>query len=349
MANITLDDLLRARVAAKDCATCAVSLHSLSLTFRGGPYWDGSLTPATADPMFVATHVERSVKAVETELTRIQNFWEVWSERIGRVRDYIMRFASGPVGEAGWACKDTVHDSALGWVEALWEQVALDVDEIDRCLQVPPSVGNPSNERVFEPLFAAIDRVPIYEMLPPYEKLSQTELRIRPGLPWFPEGNRIACSLNLTLSRVWTVIEIESALAKRSLEQEQATAAKAALAEHEHKQPKGSRKPADGGNLDRIIAALTKHHRYSNGICENYDPIGARALAEQAGLGRKNAGRVTEFFQASLWQRHKTYVQACNRRDPKVAFWLTTLNRETPDWNTYGGEPPGESSENGEG
>lgn len=66
-----------------------------------------------------------------------------------------------------------------------------------------------------------------------------------------------------------------------------------------------------GDAEDQLIAALTKHHKYSNGFIENYTPIGGNQLA-------RLAGNVSNASVTALWKKHfnskdgiKAYKRAC--------------------------------------
>ncbi len=73
----------------------------------------------------------------------------------------------------------------------------------------------------------------------------------------------------------------------------------------------------------KIVAALTAHHQYDNGVCDNQNPIGARELARAADV---SGGAVSGFFKAQFGG-HRLYVTAC-RDSGKFGQSMRMLNDE---------------------
>jgi hypothetical protein len=97
------------------------------------------------------------------------------------------------------------------------------------------------------------------------------------------------------------------------------------------------RSTAPGEARDKLIAALTKHHRYNDGSCLNQEPVANNELARQVGVA---AGSASAFFKKTFggWSKYRA---AC-RDAATLAFYLKVLRGEfTPD-KTFGRKPPGE-------
>jgi hypothetical protein len=93
----------------------------------------------------------------------------------------------------------------------------------------------------------------------------------------------------------------------------------------------------------KLIAALSEHHRYSDGSCLNQVPIGNNELAEQAHVSPSTASA----FFGRHFQGYAKYRAIC--RDPgKLADSLKVLNGEFSPHHLYGRRPPGEGDREGE-
>ena len=90
----------------------------------------------------------------------------------------------------------------------------------------------------------------------------------------------------------------------------------------------------------KIVAALTKHHKYADGGCQNFDPIGVREL-EKYGVGRDAA---TRFFKKHFGS-HAKYKIACGRDHARIGAWLKLLNEDYSTHPLFSSDPP-ESSVN---
>jgi hypothetical protein len=111
------------------------------------------------------------------------------------------------------------------------------------------------------------------------------------------------------------------------------------------KKPVADRKrsTAKGDAREKIRSGLLEHHGFSNGVVGKWEPIQVNEFAGKIGV---SSSRVSNFIREGDWWRdHAAYSAACNRGDPRVAVWLALVSGEMPDWNTYGRNPPGESSE----
>jgi hypothetical protein len=88
----------------------------------------------------------------------------------------------------------------------------------------------------------------------------------------------------------------------------------------------------------KIIAALSKHHRYAEGSCLNYDHIGNNELARQAEVEESTA---SAFFKKEF-QGHDKYRALCRSKGGLLAA-LKALNGDIPPHLLYGRTPPGEA------
>jgi hypothetical protein len=101
------------------------------------------------------------------------------------------------------------------------------------------------------------------------------------------------------------------------------------------KKPKRSTQPGHG--REKIIAALSAHHRYDNGSCLNFEPIGNNDLARKAEV---SASTVSAFFQKDF-KGHQKYCAVC--RDPgKLVASLKLLRGEYSPHLLFERTPPGE-------
>jgi hypothetical protein len=88
-------------------------------------------------------------------------------------------------------------------------------------------------------------------------------------------------------------------------------------------EPAPKRSTERGEGRAKLIAALTKHHRYADGGCLNLDPIGNNELAKAAGVSPSTA---SAFFN-DRFQGHTKYKALC-RDAGKLAAALKLLNGE---------------------
>lgn len=89
------------------------------------------------------------------------------------------------------------------------------------------------------------------------------------------------------------------------------------------KPTKPKRSSEKGEGRAKLIAALTKHHKYAEGGCLNLEPIGNNELARQAEVAKRTA---SAFFDKDF-QGHAKYRALC--MDPvRLAASLKALNGE---------------------
>lgn len=79
-----------------------------------------------------------------------------------------------------------------------------------------------------------------------------------------------------------------------------------------------------------IIATLTKHHGYENGICTNFEPLRCTELAEKLGLAKSTAS----LFFKKEFLNYKNYTVICKRGDISTAIKM--LNKETAPYLLLG-------------
>jgi hypothetical protein len=91
---------------------------------------------------------------------------------------------------------------------------------------------------------------------------------------------------------------------------------------------KTKRSTERGEGRKKIIAALSKHHRYLDGSCLNLEAIGVGALAKMAGVGKATVSR---FFDAEYnggeQGGHAKYRHACGNKE-KLLHSLKLLRGE---------------------
>jgi hypothetical protein len=102
--------------------------------------------------------------------------------------------------------------------------------------------------------------------------------------------------------------------------------------------PRPKRSTEPGEARAKLIAALTKHHRYADGGCLNLEPIGNNELARLAGVDRATA---SAFFKQQFGG-HGKYKTACADSATLTAA-LKLLNGEFSPHCLYGGKPADEN------
>jgi hypothetical protein len=108
--------------------------------------------------------------------------------------------------------------------------------------------------------------------------------------------------------------------------------------------PATKRSTQKGEARDKIIAALTEHHKYADGGCLNFEPIGNNGLARLAGVSESTA---SAFFN-DQFQGHNKYKALCQDTTGLLAA-LKLLNNEFAPHNLYGRRPPHEGDRDDEG
>jgi hypothetical protein len=106
---------------------------------------------------------------------------------------------------------------------------------------------------------------------------------------------------------------------------------------------KAKRSTQRGEGEAKIIAALTKHHKYADGGTLNPEPIGNNALARLAGVSEST---VSAFFK-ERFKGHAKYRALCNDSSHLVAA-LRMLNGEYSPHLLYGDRLPGEGERDNE-
>ncbi|MFO1007728.1 MAG: hypothetical protein U0929_17320 [Planctomycetaceae bacterium] len=88
--------------------------------------------------------------------------------------------------------------------------------------------------------------------------------------------------------------------------------------------PRSRKKSSKNGDAKaKLISALTQHHRYADGGCLNYEPIGCNALSRIADVAKSTASS----FLKSTFQSRGGYQQACHDSATLIAC-LKVLNQE---------------------
>jgi hypothetical protein len=90
-----------------------------------------------------------------------------------------------------------------------------------------------------------------------------------------------------------------------------------------------------GEGREKLIAALTKHHKYADGSALNQEPIGNNTLARLAGVSVSTA---SEFFKKAFGGTEK-YRAACSKLDLLIPA-LKLLNNEYSPHLLFGDNPP---------
>lgn len=100
------------------------------------------------------------------------------------------------------------------------------------------------------------------------------------------------------------------------------------------KQAKTKASTAKGDARVRIIAALTKHHRYSDGRVLNLEPVNNNELARRAKVDKATA---SAFFK-SQFKGHAEYKVRCRDENLLLAF-LKMLNKDFAPFHLYANAP----------
>ena len=102
----------------------------------------------------------------------------------------------------------------------------------------------------------------------------------------------------------------------------------------ERTRTKPKRSPEKGDARLKLIAALTKHHRYAEEAALNLEPIGNNALARAANV----APSVASSFFKTEFKGHKQYAERC-RQHLTLLTALKLLNNEFAPHCLYGKTP----------
>ncbi len=111
---------------------------------------------------------------------------------------------------------------------------------------------------------------------------------------------------------------------------------------------KSKRSTERGEGQVKLIAALSKHHKYSEGGCLNLEAIGNNELARLAKVDKSTA---SDFFNNEFNRREKggyaKYRVIC-RDAGRLADSLKALAGEFSPYDLFGQRPPGEGERNDE-
>jgi hypothetical protein len=103
------------------------------------------------------------------------------------------------------------------------------------------------------------------------------------------------------------------------------------------------KRSTEGGDAEsKIVAELTRHHKYADGGCLNLEPIGVNELARQAGVASSTA---SEFFNRQFNsgenRGHSKYRVIC-RNAGRLADSIKALRKEFSPHDLFGRQPPNE-------
>lgn len=97
------------------------------------------------------------------------------------------------------------------------------------------------------------------------------------------------------------------------------------------------RSTVKGEAREKMIGALTLHHKYAQDSCLNLEPIGNNELARLAQVSKA----IASAFFSKEFKGHKKYQALCGDTTRLVAV-LKLLNQEISPHDLYGRRPPGE-------
>jgi hypothetical protein len=100
---------------------------------------------------------------------------------------------------------------------------------------------------------------------------------------------------------------------------------------------KRKRSTQKGDAREKLISALSLHHKYNGDGCLNWEPVGNNPLAEAAHVAKSSA---SAFFK-KYFGGHRQYEASCRRNTQKVLWVLKSLNVDFTVDDTYYDSPPG--------
>jgi hypothetical protein len=100
---------------------------------------------------------------------------------------------------------------------------------------------------------------------------------------------------------------------------------------------KSKRSTERGEGRAKLIASLTKHHRYADGDIVNSEPIGNNELARLAKVSESTASA----FFTKEFGGHTKYQAVC-LDEMRLVTSLKLLNQEFSPWLLFGKRPPDE-------
>jgi len=101
---------------------------------------------------------------------------------------------------------------------------------------------------------------------------------------------------------------------------------------------KGKRGTERGEGREKLIAALTEHHKYADGSSLNQEPVGNNELARAAGV----SGSTASVFFAKEFGGLKKYKAICSD-ERRLITALKLLNQEFSPHVLFGDNPPEEA------
>lgn len=97
-----------------------------------------------------------------------------------------------------------------------------------------------------------------------------------------------------------------------------------------------SKNVSKGDARKKLVGALNKHHGYSNGSCDSFEPIGVRKLAKMA---KTSPGSAWALFQDHFEGGHPYYLLVC--RDPaRLTRRMRVINGDIPAERVHYGRSP---------
>jgi hypothetical protein len=104
--------------------------------------------------------------------------------------------------------------------------------------------------------------------------------------------------------------------------------------------PKAKRSTERGEARAKLIAALTRHHRYADDGCLNLEPIGNNELARKAAVAKRTASEFfKDEFNAGEKGGHVKYRAICTDQSRLLAA-IKLLNQEYSPHHLFGAKPP---------
>ena len=108
--------------------------------------------------------------------------------------------------------------------------------------------------------------------------------------------------------------------------------------------PKKPKRSTTKGEAEaKLVAALTMHHKYADGVCLNQEPIACNELARLADVSVSTA---SVFFR-KYFNGHTKYRAICGDIT-QLVFTLKLQNQEVVSHHLFGAKPPGEDGHDNE-
>jgi hypothetical protein len=110
----------------------------------------------------------------------------------------------------------------------------------------------------------------------------------------------------------------------------------------EPRKPKRSTQRGEG--REKLIPALLAHHKYENGGCTKFEPIGNNELARKAVVAPATA---SGFFKKEF-AGHDKYKAMCHRSSSELAFALRLINGDVAPHQIFSRSLPSEVEQDDE-